>query len=152
MSKSRSPYVPVPECELVHEIGFLLFVARFVQVYLTYKNTHPPRTLPYAYPQGFRGVPEGCAFSYGRGTPVPRIMEGLNTDVPLRRIYPFASERLLTGNVCVTGRNIDQHQHGRRAYTPIDMIVCGTSNSGALPQQGYVWCRETFITIGVPPS
>ena len=49
-----------------------------VQKYLTYKKTHPPRTLPQApktlpqaYAQGPRGVLGGWAFSHGRGTAVP---------------------------------------------------------------------------------
>ena len=41
-----------------------------VQGYLTSKKPHPPRTRPWADAQGPRGVLEGWAFSYGRGTPV----------------------------------------------------------------------------------
>ena len=41
-----------------------------VQGHLTYKKTHPPRTLLYAYASGHSGFLGGWAFSYGRGTPV----------------------------------------------------------------------------------
>ena len=40
--------------------------------YLAYKKTHPPRTLPYAYAYGPRGVLGEWAFSYERGTPVQK--------------------------------------------------------------------------------
>ena len=36
-----------------------------LQGYLTYKKTHPPRTLPYAYAQGPGGVLGGWAFFNG---------------------------------------------------------------------------------------
>ena len=42
-----------------------------LQRYLTYKRTHPLRTLPQAYAWGRRGVMGGWAFPHGRGTPVP---------------------------------------------------------------------------------
>ena len=38
--------------------------------YLTYKTTYPPRTLPWVYAQGPRGVLGGWTLSCGRGTPV----------------------------------------------------------------------------------
>ena len=37
--------------------------------YLTYKETHPPRTLPYDYAWGPMGVLGGWAVSYERSTP-----------------------------------------------------------------------------------
>ena len=41
-----------------------------VQGYLTYKKPHHPRTLPYAYVYGRRGVLRGWVFSHGGGIPV----------------------------------------------------------------------------------
>ena len=40
-----------------------------LQGYLTYKKTHPPRTLPEAYAQGPTVFLGGGAVSYERGTP-----------------------------------------------------------------------------------
>ena len=42
-----------------------------LQRYLTYKRTHPLRTLPQAYAWGRKGVMGGWAFPHGRGTSVP---------------------------------------------------------------------------------
>ena len=54
-----------------------------IQVYLSHKKTHYRGTSPsrkctplepyyvWDYAKGPRGVPGGCAFSYGRGSPVP---------------------------------------------------------------------------------
>ena len=47
----------------------ILGVLDYIQRYLTYKKTHPLRTLPQAYARGPRGVPARWAFSSGRGTP-----------------------------------------------------------------------------------
>ena len=45
-----------------------------VQGNLAWKKTHPPRTLPWAYAYGPRGVLRGWAFSYGRGSPVSAFL------------------------------------------------------------------------------
>ena len=58
-----------------HSFGSSQWLRLPLQGYLTDKNTLPPRTLPWAYALGPRGVLGGLAFSYGRGTPV-----NLNTE------------------------------------------------------------------------
>jgi hypothetical protein len=58
----------------------------WVQGYLTYKKTHPPRSLLQAYAWGPRVIPGGWASSYGRGTPVPIAKCGvLQTEIQRAR-------------------------------------------------------------------
>ena len=56
-----------------------------LQGYLAHKKPPPPRTLLQAYAQGARGVLEGWAVSYGRGTPV-RLVADMLAVGPLHRL------------------------------------------------------------------
>jgi len=61
--------------------AFPLKVDGCVQGYLAHKKPHPPRTLQQDYAYGPTAVLGVGAFSYGRGTPVPRIQH-----VDLRKV------------------------------------------------------------------
>ena len=63
-----------------------------LQRYLMYKKTHSPRTLPYAYAEGLRGVLGGWALSYGRGTPVPLSSQYSTCKTVKTKFWPSLSD------------------------------------------------------------
>ena len=61
----------------------------YVQGYLTYKKTHPPRTKAEAYAQGDRVVLVGRGVAYERGNPVQSCWDVM----PLRSFRFFSQHR-----------------------------------------------------------
>ena len=59
---------------------------RKVQGYLTYTETHPPRTLPEAYAEGRMVVLGRGAVSYARGTPVLNLWPFLSRASRVRQV------------------------------------------------------------------